>query len=159
GSRPLRSPRGRTASRPDQEETPTMSIDTLVLDLERNKALTVYRSALPWPRPPDKRVDLFYPADLPTPARRIPTSPTGVRSSRQPWGDPAGSRGTRKVHRAGVTVDGDPVSWHPPDPERGGGARFPGAGRCDRLGARRMGTERSPGARIADDYELVRLIG
>jgi hypothetical protein len=35
---------------PDQDEERTMSLDTLVLDLEQNKAITVYRSALPWPR-------------------------------------------------------------------------------------------------------------
>jgi hypothetical protein len=35
---------------PDQAEARTMPLDTLVLDLERNKAITVYRSVLPRPQ-------------------------------------------------------------------------------------------------------------
>jgi len=45
---------------PNQAESRTMFVDTLVLDLERNKAITVYRGVLPWPRPESVEVRMEF---------------------------------------------------------------------------------------------------
>jgi hypothetical protein len=51
--------------KPDEAESRRMALDTLMLDLERNKAIAVYRSVVLWPRPRslEVRMEFFDPAE------------------------------------------------------------------------------------------------
>jgi hypothetical protein len=66
---------------PDKAEARRMLLDTLVLDLERGKAIAVYRAVLPWPRPQalEVRMEFCDPAET---EARMEVSDAGEQGAR-----------------------------------------------------------------------------